>query len=200
MIDIDIVIEKKNGLETRYRRSIPTAWGEITSGERRLFYYKKTLLEERAKAETVILKDLLNLPKSVFFAQNSADLKQLSEEIGFMFCKTSKLDIASEFEHRGVTYYFIKDDFDNGTAYEFAYADENYVQWCEEPTNTDAVMNVLACICRTNPDTPNTNKYELEACAKQFARVRSLGKPRQGAPVVQSQESVGELGKHARRH
>jgi|GEM_PF-3828678 len=159
-MNIEITVQK-NKKATTYQRSIPGGWNDIDSLEKRLLYFKKCVTLEKEIAQIEILKDILELPKSLFLSLSATDLVQIAEQIAFMFEKVSSLPITDRFDWASRTWYMPKKSFDNGTAFEFAFADEFYTEFAQNPDDVEAVIICCAALLRAEPKKPNLNREEI---------------------------------------
>jgi hypothetical protein len=79
--------------------------------------------------------------------------------------------LVPEFEHEGVTYYFPKADFDNGTAREYALADEYYNAFATDQEDTDALLLLTSALARPMVSAPNFSREIVESRLESFKKL-----------------------------
>ncbi len=167
---IEINIKRKIG-SSRYLRSIPVRWLDITNDERRIFLFKLSIIHKRERARVEVLRSILDLPKSVFNALSDLDIECLCQKIDWIFDKSTELPIQNIVQCDGITYFLPSAHFDNGTAFEFALADEHYINWIKDMTQAESLFIAIATLLRTDPKKPNLNKDEIIERSKKLHTV-----------------------------
>lgn len=130
-----------------YPLIMPTTWSDIKL-KKRLKIAELCLLGNRMK----VLKHILKLPPSVFFRMSEIDLAVLLGQIEAIDLHATASPIMPSFKHRKTwfypksTYFLPSDDFDNGTAIQFALAVEHYKKYSQSNDNEDflSLIAVLA--------------------------------------------------------
>jgi hypothetical protein len=166
MTEIHISIPRKFGFvrwTTRRRRFLPTAWTDITSPKRRLFFLHCATFHPKPAATVEILRGVLDVPKTEFLGMSDVDIAAMSERLEWLFEPPSATPIVESFTHKDTNYFLLKPDFDNGTAFEFALADEYYNEWATNRDDADALILMVAALVRAHaPNAPTLDKEVVE--------------------------------------
>lgn len=142
----------------RYRRSLPGAWSVIHDTERRLFYFRTLQLDPTPAAFIPILRDMLKLKDFYFYRIEPNDITVFTEILAWMREPLPIRALIPNFTHEGVTYHFFKPDFDNGTAFDFAIADDYYTEYVDNQDNTDALLLLASALVYTDSEPRNTKE------------------------------------------
>ena len=131
------------------RRPIPESWTHIADSGRRLTFVRTLALLPHDEAMPRIVQTLLDLPKRHFNAIEPEDIAAIADKLDWMRLEPSTQPIFDRFEHEGKVYALPKPEFDGGTAYEFAQADDHYTEWLENPDAPEALLRLVATLART---------------------------------------------------
>lgn len=130
------------------KRTIPQTWYDIPDPQTRLNCLRLVSLLTKEEAAAGVLPLLLDIPKRTFLAFTADDVFVLSEKIAWIFDEIGTTPLITEFEHEGETYHLPKKDFANGTAFEFAMADDAYNEWSDNTKAAAPLIRLVAILCR----------------------------------------------------
>jgi hypothetical protein len=162
MIKLKIKTPKFWGVKSLVRE-LPQSWAEIECDAKRLNIYGRIILNSDDDSLFSILKDLLCLPKFVFVNIQNNDLVVMLDCLAWMKEDVGVRSLIPNFTHQGVVYYFPKNDFDIGSAFEYALADEYYTAYAEDTSDIDALYLLASALMRINPNESNSSKAIVES-------------------------------------
>lgn len=146
MLTFNINIEKR-GKETIYPRTLPQSWAELVAQKHDAFAILKLLLAlPEVEAKVKALKMILNLPKATFLILTDEIIADLVAKLDWLKPDISPIPLFPSFTHDQVCYHLPKANFENGTALEFALADDYFKKAAEG--NEAALINLVATLCR----------------------------------------------------
>ena len=148
LIKIPYKIFGQNIWTKKYRRPIPESWTHITDSGRRLTFIRTLALLPNDVAMLHIVRTLLDLPKRHFNALEPHDIAAITAKLTWLTLVPSTQPYITRFEHEGKIYALPKPEFDGGTAYEFAQADDHYTEWLENTAAPEALIRLVATIAR----------------------------------------------------
>lgn len=154
-------------------RAIPMNWGEIPPGS--LHFVATTLVENTdfIKARVKILRRLLNISKVLFYALDDEQVNDLIELLSWMDLSTNTRLIFKEFKIKNKKYRLPDHDFDMGTAFQYALADDYYRKFHE--TRTDTYMHYMISTLLYEKE-PLVSKEKIEERASIFWRLGAVEK------------------------
>lgn len=146
MNEVIIRLSRGSNKVREYKRLLPSEWKEVHN--KRLFPFLRTLLlEPEPKGLLQILRELLRLPKTVFYSMGREQLYHLLQLLEWMKPSRSVVPLVSSFRHREVRYYLPKAKFKNGSAIEYPIADDYYTKFVEQK-DYKALLLLTATLCR----------------------------------------------------
>ena len=146
MLLFNINVNRK-GKETDYPRNLPESWAEFIAQKHDALAALKLLLTlPETIAKIKILETILALPKSIFKALPDELVVDLVSKLDWLKPDISPIALLSHFDHQNVRYHLPKDNFQNGTALEFALADDYFKKASEG--DESALLNLIATLCR----------------------------------------------------
>jgi hypothetical protein len=164
MFEIELTINKKDKEQIKHIH-IPQSWLEyIEQGHDARHALQLLLTQPELKAKLTLLKGILKLPKALFKALEDSDVAAMLSILDWLKPDASPIAIIPEFTHKGITYYAPSHKFENGTALEFALAEE-YFKKCVENPDDKALLDLTAVIYLPSPipdhSSPITQKRKL---------------------------------------
>lgn len=163
-----IEVKIKNSVGT-----LPMNWGEIPPGS--LFFVVKTLVEnpDFIKARVKILRKLLNISKVIFFNISNEQMLDLIECLSWMDLNTNTRLIFKEYKIKNKKYRLPDNDFEQGTAFQYALADDYYRKFHE--TKSDKYMHYLISTLLYEKE-PEISKEKIEERASIFWNLNAVDK------------------------
>jgi hypothetical protein len=172
------------------KRYIPSGWHEMPPGGS-LYFAVDTLITEQdfTTARLKILKRLLKIPKSVLLNIDACCVQEMIQLLKWMDIRKNTKVIFREFTIDKKSYYLPADDFDQGTALQFALGADYYKIYIEKQEDKD-----LHYLCSTllYTDVPLCDKAEIEKRADMFAQLRPVEKMTILAYFAAIQEMIAE--------
>lgn len=158
----------------KIKRYLPSGWHEMPPGGS-LYYTVETLITEPdlTKARLKILKKLLKIPNSAFLNLDACCVVEMTELLKWMDIRSNTKIIFREFNTEGKTYYLPADDFEQGTAFQYALACDYYKKYVEKHDAKD-----LHYLCSTllSENAPLCDKEKIEQRADTFSHLRDVEK------------------------
>jgi len=164
--------------KTKYRRDLPTKWGEVAPA-RRLPLVRGLLAGGGLAGRIEALRLLLNIPKHIFLALDDLDVAALLACTEWLDCAPTPEPILLSFEHAGKVYHAPKSHGLNLLALEFPIADEAFGNFVRTG-DLDALRLLVGTLYREeNPDkaaaerrgdvrVPLLSRWEAEARASRL--------------------------------
>lgn len=134
------------------KRSLPASFNEI-SRERLTLFLRLLIRLPLEKAKTRILYILLKLPNRYFERMSSEQVVRLLEQIDWMQLEPNSRALLPEFIHKGKRYQMTSSDFGNGTAMQYALADDFYKSYLENKQESDLRALVATLATAEDEDT-----------------------------------------------
>lgn len=152
MLNIEIKTEKKGKTQT-YPAQLPQTWQEYISMGFDAHAALQTMLSfSDIAAKVRLLRTILKLPKRIFNALPDDDIAALILQIESLSLDASPEPIITEFTYNHTLYILPLARFENGSALEFAIADDCFKKATETADET-ALLELCATLCRPqNPD------------------------------------------------
>ena len=152
MIKIEVKTEKKGKTQT-YTAELPQTWQEyIQRGFDARAALQTMLSYTDIAAKVRLLRTIMKLPTRIFNAIADQDIAALILQIESLSLDASPEPIITEFTHNNTLYILPLAHFENGTALEFAIADDCFKKATENADDT-ALLELCATLCRPrNPD------------------------------------------------
>ena len=175
MTDFNIVIE--SGRKTkRYALSVPSSWQEYKEkGYDTHFAIGLLTSKPLVVAQTAILFAILQkqgLKTAIIQQLDPYTIAQILAQCQFLKPSMSTTAHIEHFTHRGIVYHFPSPQFGNGTALEFALADEFFLKIGEDAkTAEDALRLLTATLCREDINN------ETEAIKRGDKRIPLVSRP-----------------------
>jgi hypothetical protein len=179
MLTFNIIIAKK-GREKTKQYQLPQSWEEYKNmGLDTLEALQTILTYPNTVAKLKILKNTLKLPKATFNRLSDTDLAAIIAQLDWMTLDATPEPFVTEFIHNETTYILPRSRFENGTALEYAIA-EDYFKKITPDNDEVALINLCATLCREKTkDTataisagdhriPLTSRGEVEHRAEAF--------------------------------
>lgn len=135
-------------ITTHNRRHIPSAWSDINERRRRLLFIQLLISLPFEVAMLRIIRELLGMSKRQFSIVDAADIAAISDQLAWMNLEPSTQPIIETFYHKATIYALPKPDFNGGSAYEFAQADDYYQEWLDNPQAELPLLRLIATLAR----------------------------------------------------
>jgi len=152
-------------------RKLPGSWDEMDSSG--LVFALTTLIRypKRDKAMLLILKKLLHIPKVTFLAIPDDAMYDLIRLLDWMDLSKMTRPIFDRIDHKGIFYELPGKDFDYGTAFQYAAADDYFLEFHQsgDQKALDKLLTVLL-----SHDKPLNSLREVQETADIFSDMQEI--------------------------
>jgi hypothetical protein len=133
------------------QRTLPGSWDEMDSNG--LAFALTTLIRypDRDKAMLQILKKLLHINKVTFLAIPDDAMYDLVRLFDWMDLSKLTIPIYQRIMHKGISFELPGKDFDFGTAFQYAAADEYFLKFHESGDQKDLDLMLTVLLSREKP-------------------------------------------------
>jgi hypothetical protein len=154
---IEITITTGRWFGRIYRRALPSSFREVQHA--RLLHLIQIILaagDDEELRKIAVLQYFLDVPPSVLAGMSLDDLSAISQKLNWAKITTTAIQPISSFEVNGQYYFLPSDNFGNGSALEFALADDYCKKWINTGSETE-LTKLVATLCREQ----NKNSEEI---------------------------------------
>ena len=148
----------------KYTCSLAENWAELTETERLFCLQKLLAIADATVAKSCVLPRLLKMPTEVFFDLDEDDQSALIDQLDWLKIEGHSTPLIKEFTHNGTGYTLPKAKFQDGTAIEFALADQFLETFTQSGDTQDLLklVGALAAPTEKGKRLPLLNREDAE--------------------------------------
>lgn len=152
---------------------LPENWGEIPSSSL-AFCIKQLIIKKPLQAKIEIIRHLLKLKYRIFAMMNDEQVAELLSLLDWMDLKNMTEPIFPEKKINGIKYRMPKSEFENGTAFQYAIADEYYMKYIESHDEKELDNLISALLIDTKKEKQHSDRDMIEKRAFTFRKFKDF--------------------------